>query len=853
MSTGRLKRKLGDLGVDTSSTKANESFCLIGTPLPPLEKSKDNGEFVPIWKQDVRDEKGRRRLHGAFTGGFSAGYFNTVGSKEGWAPSTFVSSRNDRAKQKSARPEDFMDEEDLQEIKDSRNLVDTTDEMDFMGGTQAEKQRKESADVENDSIASTLQASMLPAPKDSAGARILKKMGWRIGNGIGPRVSLKQRKLQDLQAFTGEASSSDDIKVTDDDEEASKHTYAPRDTPVIRFDRKDNFHGLGYRPGMSLNESLGVNGGKPSSGPNLSAGFGLGALNDADEDDLDVYDGASSMRNRVAYDIADSQNDDRISIGRNSARGKTSNAVRSTPGTFNDGRPILAGFVASDKPVSEDRWYPLPEIPKGWKPNPQGVWEQGPEKENIKQTASALSYQEWKTSRPSADERGEMLGETPLPSAPRSVFDFMSQKDRERLKNIASGGVPTGPMPAAPATLIIPHLEPHIATAALRGFQPFTSDPAKQARYTSYIQSQADPAAYPFSLKPLPDQRMDEFNKELQDYSKSAQIFKPVSGAMAGRFTSATVIDHGPKIHEGLHTPSAEEIAEKEEAERKKQEENVSPKVHAARMGMYGPMTREMKPWQPARLLCKRFGVKDPNPPPEEPVAAAPTFEEPAPDASFFATPAVPSTSDRRDLSNIGLGEDESQGKDTLTYERPSMDVFKAIFASDDEDSDDEKDEKKDEDPEALVEAPKDLTPMPMPAPKDPVPSQAQISGPVDMSTFKPTFIPREGKEKDKDKSREKKKKKKEKEKKSVLVSFAMEEDMGGADVPLPTKKKKRKEKDKKGRVKDEDEDAAWVEKPAPEVVKDIEYHPPKEDNSNMAVDSSYVPARGRKRAIDFM
>lgn len=29
MSTGRLKRKLGDLGVDTSSTKANESFCLV--------------------------------------------------------------------------------------------------------------------------------------------------------------------------------------------------------------------------------------------------------------------------------------------------------------------------------------------------------------------------------------------------------------------------------------------------------------------------------------------------------------------------------------------------------------------------------------------------------------------------------------------------------------------------------------------------------------------------------------------------------------------------------------------------------------------------------------------------------
>lgn len=30
-----------------------------------------------------------------------------------------------------------MDEEDLQDLKDSRNIVDTTEEMDFLGGTQA--------------------------------------------------------------------------------------------------------------------------------------------------------------------------------------------------------------------------------------------------------------------------------------------------------------------------------------------------------------------------------------------------------------------------------------------------------------------------------------------------------------------------------------------------------------------------------------------------------------------------------------------------------------------------------------------------------------------------------------------
>lgn len=69
--TSRLKKKLGDLGVDLNSRKASENFCLvgpdpialfpialntpqIGTPLPPLEKSKDTGEFVPLWKQDVQ-------------------------------------------------------------------------------------------------------------------------------------------------------------------------------------------------------------------------------------------------------------------------------------------------------------------------------------------------------------------------------------------------------------------------------------------------------------------------------------------------------------------------------------------------------------------------------------------------------------------------------------------------------------------------------------------------------------------------------------------------------------------------------------------------------------------------------
>lgn len=43
------------------------------------------------------DAHGRRRFHGAFTGGFSAGFGNTVGTPEGWAPASFKSSRSEKA------------------------------------------------------------------------------------------------------------------------------------------------------------------------------------------------------------------------------------------------------------------------------------------------------------------------------------------------------------------------------------------------------------------------------------------------------------------------------------------------------------------------------------------------------------------------------------------------------------------------------------------------------------------------------------------------------------------------------------------------------------------------------------
>src|ERR1700753_3759345 len=138
IATMAQKRSRAAFESDTSS-------IFYGTPLPPLDPDvRDDGSYVPIWKQEVTDERGRKRFHGAFTGGFSAGYFNTVGSKEGWTPATFVSSRTNRAKDRAQnaqkRPEDFMDDEDLVEQEEAKKLQ-TNESFSGLGTTSDDTMR----------------------------------------------------------------------------------------------------------------------------------------------------------------------------------------------------------------------------------------------------------------------------------------------------------------------------------------------------------------------------------------------------------------------------------------------------------------------------------------------------------------------------------------------------------------------------------------------------------------------------------------------------------------------------------------------------------------------------------------
>ncbi|KAG1863540.1 hypothetical protein DFJ58DRAFT_743737 [Suillus subalutaceus] len=61
----------------------------------------------------------------------------------------------------------------------------------------------------------------------------------------------------------------------------------------------------------------------------------------------------------------------------------------------------------------------------------------GKENAAIPSPSQTQSHAQWKTGI-STSQQGAVLGETPFPSAPRSIFECIFKKDQERMKNIAA-------------------------------------------------------------------------------------------------------------------------------------------------------------------------------------------------------------------------------------------------------------------------------------------------------------------------------------------------------------------------------------------------------------------------------
>eukprot|EP00961_Rhodomonas_salina_P217293 2936117-Rhodomonas_salina.1 len=188
-----------------------------------FKKLEENKKRKP-WEQasEVLDDQGRKRLHGAFTGGFSAGYFNTVGSKEGWAPATFVSSRSNRAKYDKQKLEDFMDAEDVAEEQTGGMDLHATGDFAGMG----------KGDVLPPPKDILVPDDLLAPAEDPIGFRLLRTMGWREGHGVGPKRKRKRDK------------GGDEEEGDEEDDMMKDFKFAPKDVRGFVATVKNDLFGI---------------------------------------------------------------------------------------------------------------------------------------------------------------------------------------------------------------------------------------------------------------------------------------------------------------------------------------------------------------------------------------------------------------------------------------------------------------------------------------------------------------------------------------------------------------------------------------------------------------------------------
>jgi G patch domain-containing protein 1 len=512
-----------------------------------------------------------------------------------------------------------MDDEDLADVAESQK-IQISDAFAGLGTSEEQNTKAAALDL------------LIPSQGETMGVKLLKRMGWKEGQGIGPKI----RRPARLDGLGGGPTAS--IQELYD--------FAPDNVPLIAWVRKLDRKGLGYEgpPKVSsLRPSSGQAGanqegsidsesdtGIPSQkkkGASESrkkikearGGLGVGVLNDTGSDE-DPYE----IGPRISYTRT---------IGGDKKKKKVSNvtksfnpAVKSKPlliskrvqlskDKHGQGVP-LDGFVFAEHQdalmaaTNSSAKHLPPVIPATWISNRRTTL--APDQKPYSSTADAA-----KASTLDSKSRAELLGEKQLPG--KSVFDYLTPAARERLAS-ASGRRDLPParseaLAGQPLTEVekirevldqSTKLERDTAIAAIsRGMgagAPYADDDAKRSRYRTYLEYYA---GFGGSLPTNPPgMAIGKFSHELEEFYNCARIFKPMTGLMASRFTTSST-SRLPMASDTLN-PAGTMLS-------KPPPKLKDPAEEAAKMGMYGNLTRSAEDFYPTRLLCKRFNIKPPD------------------------------------------------------------------------------------------------------------------------------------------------------------------------------------------------------------------------------------------------
>lgn len=283
------------------------------------------------------------------------------------------------------RPEDFMDEEDLAELKANRGFK-TSDEYGNIPSSSAAGLGTGMEEGYSSAIGNAMKDLVKPG-SSKVGEQMMIKMGWKPGQGVGPRVPFARRQVQMREAgLLGPQADQEDFEV--DSDEAKRHLYAPIDQPMNLYENKENTWCLGYVPGPSLMHDLDHRQASDSKGKGramneqvtnldgkrmpVGGAFGISALEDPDEDDDDIY--ASAPKGGKVVILHDEHDESEYAgFGRGSKRRPelldfhknedTQLKERKKPPRqleetqkFADGSSVTTGFKIANQPQPPDKW-----------------------------------------------------------------------------------------------------------------------------------------------------------------------------------------------------------------------------------------------------------------------------------------------------------------------------------------------------------------------------------------------------------------------------------------------------------------------------------------------------------------
>ncbi|KAH8268741.1 hypothetical protein KR018_000452 [Drosophila ironensis] len=604
-----------------------ETLHRFGTPLEPLVKDAVPAKKpITIEDQIVKDENGKRRFHGAFTGGFSAGFWNTVGSQEGWTPQTFKSSRAEKAAPRALqRPEDFMDKEDLGEFGIAPQGIRTRDE--FAKGDE-EQQRQRGRKLRHPELGTEtipgrpVLEQLLRPVRDKVAVRILKSMGWKPGQGVGPRQTKKEKKQSQArnkreqyllehygaEGLPAQAADNDGEEEDDEGEEEEEDediTFAPDDYEPIFYQPKENRFGMSYS-GLSRDPILSK--ASSGSGPALQhinlfgqleqqpkgkqlsirgQAFGVGAF---EEEDEDIY--ARDDLTRYDFSLADKK-----------PKPKKQQHVQQ--------RHVIDGFSEDKSGAALQAPFAI-DLPRDFQPR---NWLQrrsrfAPlDKERAKKLEAATEYKRSGLGRHdlNPDQRAQLLGEQKQPEEEppkRNPFKDPGQSLLDRInartEGFTKGGVITesGEEQAAEVAKEVQTSNAAIqekaakktqalATTDCSGtFKPFLADEGKQKRYEQFVAAKlkddAEMTAFLADLQPVTLSLWDR-EMEKKEFIQASKIYRPLDGLMNDRFVSEATVQ-AEQVKEQQKPPEERKIV----------------------------MERTKSMWKPASLLCKRYNIAEP-------------------------------------------------------------------------------------------------------------------------------------------------------------------------------------------------------------------------------------------------